>query len=163
MLFGKKRCEALVVVISLICLSGCNDPDERKTHYVTVYLSQDVEIKDILVDTGMKKPGIHVVHPEGVESTHRPTKPKKSVSFDQLPLGVLALLFFFLLMQRRSPENYSVDHDTGLSSPSTPFLTSPRSITRVRSANVWRRAGLDSVITSVTSWSVSRSARSASA
>lgn len=93
-----RRCGRITLIFGFLsCLVGCNDSDERKTHYVTIWLSQDVEVRGPFVDVDMKKPGVVVEHPEGVEVKHRPTKPRKSVSFDHLPVGLLALLLVLFL------------------------------------------------------------------
>lgn len=97
MLFDRVFRRVVLAFGLLLCLVGCNDSDERKTRYITVYLSQDVEIREVLIDLDAKKPGVLVEHPEGVEVKHRPTKPRKSISFDQLPVGLLALLLLLSL------------------------------------------------------------------
>ncbi len=111
MLFDRRHGRIALALGLLLCLVGCNDPDERKTHYITVYLSQDVEIKEVLIDLDAKKPGVLVEHPEGVEVKHRPTKPRKTVSFHQLPIGTLALILLLSLpllgSKLRWPETYS--------------------------------------------------------
>jgi len=98
MLFRGLNIKLVVSIIGLFYLAGCNDPDERKTHYITVYVSQDVEIKEVLIDLDMKKPGVVVEHPEGVEAKHRPTKPRSTVSFDPLPPGIIGLLLVILTL-----------------------------------------------------------------
>lgn len=95
--FGRKRNSLFMTIGLFIFLAGCNDPDERKTHYITVYVSQDVEVKEVLIDLEAKKPGVLVEHPEGVEVKHRPTKPRKTVSFDALPAGLVACFLLLLL------------------------------------------------------------------
>jgi glycerol uptake facilitator-like aquaporin len=104
MFMGRKLLRFFLTLGLMIGLVGCNDPDERKTHYITIYVSQDVEIKEVLVDLDMKKPGVVVEHPEGVETKHRPTKPRKTVSFAPLPMGLLLFIAFLsLLTIRLSP------------------------------------------------------------
>ncbi len=110
MLLSRSKMRSVWLIAALLFLAGCNDPDERKTHYVTVYLSQDVEIREILVDLDLKKPGVVVVHPEGVEVKHHPTKPKKTVSFTPLPPAFAALALILAaaslgLLPRRSFRN----------------------------------------------------------
>lgn len=41
-----------------IRLAGCNDPDEKKTRCITVYLSPDVDIKEAPADLDTNKPPI---------------------------------------------------------------------------------------------------------
>ncbi|MGI9504120.1 MAG: hypothetical protein ACR2RE_13810 [Geminicoccaceae bacterium] len=96
MLFRGMKIKFLILIIGVFSLAGCKDPDERKTHYITVYLSQDVEIKEVLIDLEAKKPGVLVEHPEGVEVKHRPTKPRPTVSFEPVAAGVLGVCFILL-------------------------------------------------------------------
>lgn len=86
-----KSIKLSLILLASGLLSGCNEREERQVRYVTIYLSQDVEIKETLVDLDMKKPGVVVVHPEGVEVKHHPTKPRKSVSFSPLPTSIMLL------------------------------------------------------------------------
>lgn len=91
----------LVLSVVFFSLAACKDPDERKTHYVTVIRSQDVEIREELVDTDLKKPTVVVYHPDGVDVRHLPTKPRKTISFEQLPLGFLAFLLLIMTISER--------------------------------------------------------------
>ena len=49
-----RRCA--ITVGLLVCFAGCDEPDEKKARYVRVYLSQDVEINELLLDLDMKNP-----------------------------------------------------------------------------------------------------------
>jgi len=91
---------AQVVTFFLIVgvLAGCEERDERKVRYVTLYVSQDVEIKEVLTDLDMKKPGVVVVHPEGVDVKHHPTKPRKTLSFAPSTKDMIALLLFIIAL-----------------------------------------------------------------
>ena len=91
----------LVLSALFFSLAACKDPDERKTHYVTIIRSQDVEIREEIVDTDLKKPTVVVHHPDGVDVRHLPTKPRKTVSFEQLPLGFLVLLLLIMAISER--------------------------------------------------------------
>lgn len=87
-----------LIAMTVATLVGCDEREERKVRYVTIYVSQDVEIKETLVDLDMKKPGVLVVHPEGVEVKHWPTKPRDSVSFAPLQVDLLSLFLLLTLL-----------------------------------------------------------------
>lgn len=111
MVFYRQIRMLLVLSALFFSLAACKDPDERKTHYVTVVRSQDVEIREEIIDTDLKKPTVVVHHPDGVDVRHLPTKPRDTVSFEPLTLGFLALLLLVLAIserrrsQRRMREN----------------------------------------------------------
>jgi hypothetical protein len=90
----------------VISLAGCNDPGEPKTRYVTIYVSQDVEIKEVLIDLDMKKPGMVVAHPEGVKTRRRPTKPRKTVFLPPLPMDLPMLIAVLFLVVTRSKQPF---------------------------------------------------------
>lgn len=115
-----KRFALLFVFVTSV--SACNDPDERKTHYVTIVRSQDVEIREEFVDTDMKKPTVVVHHPDGVDVRHLPTKPRKTVSF--APVSPASLITLVLTMLTIA--SWLLWRDEGLSMPKRPSIRLPQ-------------------------------------